>query len=147
MTSLFTLSNCWAARYTGKHMSWIAFHRRWLCLFGDVRRTQASGWNLSYRTRLRDYWRRARARLFYRSRSPLNWRISFPLSARQDCGRGYYSFFPRKQHESDTNGTTIGYRLAEWFTSNLKNTKFMKTDISIAFRSLFVTIFLKLINS
>jgi len=32
--------------------------------------------------------------------------------ARKDCGRGYYSFFPRKQHESDTNETTItGYQL------------------------------------
>lgn len=95
----------------------------------------------------RDYahWRRARARLFYRSRSPLNWRISFPLSARQDCGRGYYSFFPRKQHESDTNGTTtIDYRLAERYTRNLKKYKSYKDRYSYytsEYRSFFAMIF------
>jgi len=65
--------------------------------------------------------------------------------ARKDCGRGYYSFFPRKQHESDTNETTTtGYQLgiADWKN---KNVDIIRANILIAFYTI-KSICLSLIN-
>lgn len=125
MTSLFTLSNCSLRTIPASTCCELHFTGGDYAS-SEMRTGHRRPGEISLIARDYAHWRWARARLFYRSRSPLNWRISFPLSAREDCGRGYYSFFPRKQHESDTNETTAttdSRFIAERYTKSPKWTQ------------------------